>query len=200
MQEKVRLMFDLFFELVANENTNTLISKISESEDGAVISGVGKNWYVAEKVAKTYLSMGIRCATIDPVHALHGDIGLIKNQIIIVTSKSGNTEELVTFVKYIRFMRNLGKINPYLVGVILNKDGAIVDLLDLSICPLKYKIFEFDQKDLVPSLSINIIQMLLDYIGVMVFEQNPTLLEKYKYNHPGGEIGTRTKIGELLDK
>ena len=57
----------------------------------------------------------------------------------------------------------------------------------------KSKIYEFDDRNIIPTLSINILQMLLDYIGVEIYEKSAKLIENYKFHHPGGIIGQKFK-------
>jgi hypothetical protein len=64
----------------------------------------------------------------------------------------------------------------------------------------KESIYEFDSRNLVPSLSINIMQMVLDDLGVEVFEMNDDLYENYKYNHMGGTNGKRLGVDKELAK
>lgn len=198
MNQKIERMFHLFFELYSLENTTKLIDCIDNHlNKGVILSGVGKNWYICEKVAKTFISMGIPTQTLDPVHALHGDIGMIKEQTMIFISKSGSTIELVTLIKYLYDIKKKGIVNPKMVSISL-KEPSTKDFMDICIYPTQNNIYEFDSKNIIPTLSINIIQMLLDWIGVTVFEKNPFLQERYPYNHPGGSIGNKLGTDKLI--
>lgn len=199
--EKIDEMVKLFKNLIKNKQTQELINLLSDygAVNGIVLCGVGKNWYICEKINKTFISMGLKSNTLDPIHALHGDIGLLRNQIIIFISKSGNTIELTNTIKYLNKIKKEGIINCKLVGVFLNPEPTCLSDLDMLISSSKDEsIYEFDEKNIIPSLSINILQLYLDYVGVRIFEDSPDLIKRYKYNHPGGSIGKQLSTNSLL--
>jgi len=175
-----------------------------------IFCGVGKNWYIAEKVTKTFISLGLNARALDPVHALHGDLGAIQknaNQVFFFMSKSGKTEELVHAAKVVKYLRDVvHKISPLTVAFTLNtaEDGADKSLYDIVISiPRALKeecLSEFDTRELVPSLSINTMQAVLDCLGVMVYESSPELVENYKYNHMGGANGKALGADKLLEQ
>lgn len=191
-EQKITSMFDILKNLINSEMTKKVINITSSYDNGFIFSGVGKNWYICEKIDKTFTSLGIQSNTLDVVHALHGDIGMIKNQFLFFVSKSGKTRELITLVDYLLEIRDKNIINPTFIGLFLDNTSPLISKLDYSITPTKdVNLYEFDSKNLIPTLSINILQMLLDYIGVQIFENNPSLVEVYKYHHPAGEIGKK---------
>jgi len=203
MKNKVNKMMDVFFELIKSKETKKVCEELDVNyENGIILCGIGKNWYIAEKVAKTFLSLGIKAHALDPVHALHGDLGLIDYQTIFFISKGGSTKELLTLLSYIRKRRDnsiVKDVDPFLVGLTLNYEPVFEEYLDICIKPSKkIKIYEFDKKNIIPTLSISVMQMVLDYIGVKVHQNNVGLLDKYKYNHPGGAIGKQLGSSKLL--
>lgn len=193
--EHINSMFNLFFHLMDNEQVKAFKEDLSKNyKKGIIFSGVGKNWYIAEKVVKTYLSMGIPAQALDPVHGIHGDIGMVNDQFIILMSRSGTTQELVYLAKVLRKLNTLGVTNSKLVGLSLNPNKPFSEYFDYYIAPDKSyenKIYEFDERNLVPSLSINCCQLVLDKIGVEVFEDHQELVDRYKYNHIGGANGKK---------
>ena len=66
-----------------------------------LFTGIGKSAYIAKKVCQTLVSTGTRSTWLAPVDALHGDIGVLsRGDILVMLSKSGETEELVTLLPY----------------------------------------------------------------------------------------------------
>lgn len=194
-------MMNVFFELIESKETKEACDDVScHYKSGVIFCGIGKNLYIAEKVAKTFLSLGIKANALDPVHAMHGDIGLIDVQTIFFISKGGSTKELIDLLKYINKVKKkyIG-LDPYIIGLTLNYKPKFEKYLDICIKPRKkINIYEFDKRNIIPTLSISIMQMVLDYIGVKAHENNNELVEKYKYNHPGGDIGKKLGSSELL--
>ena len=205
-EKKIKEMFKVFFDLKESKNYKGLMDlKDKILEDGIIFCGVGKNWYICEKVTKTFLSMGIPAQALDPVHALHGDLGMIRNQVVVFVSRSGTTEELLNLARVLQGIKKNNLCGEVvLVGMFLNNQLPYKDLFDILVVPgKKYspdKIYEFDQRNLVPSLSINIIQLLLDNWGIEIFESEPFLVERYKYNHMGGANGKKLGTDKLLKK
>lgn len=207
--EKTKSMFDLFFELKSNKDLTKLkvdvLSNNIWKDKGFIFTGVGKNWYICEKVVKTFLSMGIKSQALDPVHALHGDMGMVDGQYVFCISKSGTTEELVKFAKTLRSLITIQHKSAILIGFCLNSDfDDNQKIYDYLIKPTKKwtkdKIYEFDKRNLVPTLSINIMQMVLDEFGVELFESDQILVDNYKYNHLAGENGRRLGVDNLLSE
>ena len=204
---KIKEMFDLFFDLIYNKELDKLKVYIQNNKSildkGFIFAGVGKNWYICEKINKTFLSMGLKSQALDPVHALHGDLGMVDGQIIFFISKSGKTEELIKLAKTLHALRDKGIKKCIMVGFCLNNEFNNQDLYDYLIIPSnkfpKDKIYEFDDNNLVPTLSINIMQMVLDKFGVDIFESDKTLVDNYKYNHLAGENGRRLGVDKLLN-
>lgn len=206
IKEKLDQSNKIFFEIYNSKEYDSLKNIISDAKE-VIFCGVGKNWYICEKIVKTWLSMGIRCQSLDCVHALHGDLGMLTSnndkKVIFFLSKSGTTDELIKLVKTINMLKHnniIDSSNITMVGFSLNKnmDGT---LFDMCLCPTDYEyqdIQEFDQRNLVPSLSINTMQMVLDALGVEVYEKNPKLIENYKFNHLAGKNGQRLGGDNIL--
>jgi arabinose-5-phosphate isomerase len=178
---KFNLLEQAFFSAIESYELKTFINYLKNNiEDGLIISGVGKNWYSSLKASKTFISLGIRCDVLDPVHALHGDLGIVQKQAVILVSKSGNTRELIELVKYL-------KNSKYIAGLTLNKNSKLNEYCNLIICP-EVKIQEMDKFDIIPSFSIIFFQMILDYIAVNIYNN---ILINLKNNHPEGSIGKK---------
>lgn len=203
-KEKISRMFQLFWDLYKNPDLDSIREYLADRKNldkGIIIAGVGKNFYIAEKIYKTFISMGIKCQALDCVHALHGDLGMVDGQLIFFLSKSGNTEEMVTVAKTLNMLRDRGIKNFKSCGFFLNNKPKYVEYDWMIVPGSQYSnddIYEFDSRNLVPSLSINIMQMVLDDLGVEMFEKNEDLYEGYKYNHMGGTNGKRLGVDKEL--
>ena len=65
-------------------------------------TGIGKNGHVAAKATSTFSSIGVPCFYINPIDSVHGDMGVIdEDDLLIAISKSGNTEELINFLYHV---------------------------------------------------------------------------------------------------
>lgn len=204
--QKVNYMNNVFIDLLKNKTLNEICDSIKTQKTlpNFVFSGVGKNWYICEKVVKTWLSMGLHAQALDCTHALHGDLGMLQaneypsndKTVLFYLSKSGTTVEMLKLVNIVNHLKADGMMKHVTtVGFFLNNelpDPALYDHLIVPSAEFKPEMmYEFDERNLVPSLSINVMQMVLDYLGVAIYESSPSLVEAYKYNHLAGANGKK---------
>lgn len=196
-------MDNVFKAIVNSRSFKQLVLKYGArpSLPNFVFTGVGKNWYICEKVVKTFISMGIQAQALDPNHALHGDLGMLRadgSKVLVFVSRSGTTAELVKLAKVIKTLKDRDVlVDLETIALFLNQDVPNRELFDTWILPDQLHelgaIYEFDERDLVPSLSINILQMVLDLLGVLLYEGRDSLVDGYVYNHLSG--GNGEKLG-----
>ena len=86
IKEQIKHLDDQFIKAVS------LIETISGR---VVIVGLGKSGLIGRKIAATMASIGVPAIYLHPAECLHGDLGMImKNDIVIMISYSGETEEI----------------------------------------------------------------------------------------------------------
>ena len=72
------------------------VKTLLECKGRLIISGMGKSGIISQKIASTMSSTGTPAYFVHPSEAIHGDLGMITNQdIIIILSNSGETSELI---------------------------------------------------------------------------------------------------------
>ena len=96
---------DLEFEAIANlnnlldNNFASAVELIYNSKGRVIITGIGKSAIIASKIVATLNSTGTPAIFMHAADAIHGDLGLIlKDDIVICISKSGNTPEIKVLV------------------------------------------------------------------------------------------------------
>jgi len=145
-------------------------------------TGIGKNGHVAAKAASTFSSIGIPCFFIDAVDSVHGDMGVISDDdVLVAISKSGNTEELLNFLHNVK--RKCCKI----ISIHSNPGNKTCDysMLDINL----YVDNEADNLNIVPTSSIVIYTVFLQSIACEIAKINNLTLSQFVFNHPGGTIG-----------
>ncbi|MCL2284582.1 MAG: SIS domain-containing protein [Fibromonadales bacterium] len=149
-----------------------------------VASGLGKNVPICEKFVGMMNSLGLESAFLHTNTAMHGDLGLIKeNDIVLILSKSGSTAESVLFAEYIKGH----KAKKWLLS--FNDGGVLAKTLDNKLLlPLKH---EGDSWDIVPNNSSSCYLILLQGLALYLAEKLGVELSDFKKNHPGGAIGVR---------
>jgi arabinose-5-phosphate isomerase len=174
--------FSYFLENVNDVEIFNLIQFLNKPHRNIFFTGIGKNGHVAAKAASTFNSMGIRVFFINPVDAVHGDMGLIdKDDIILAISKSGNTEELLWFLKNAKDRTD----NIFLIHSNKNNNCLQYCQKDLFV-PLK---MEADRLNKIPTTSIVLYTTILQSICCTLAENIGFTLDQLVFNHPGGSIG-----------
>lgn len=180
------LGFDFCLDNINNDKVLGLINLLQERHGKILFTGIGKNGHVAAKAASTFNSVGIESYFINPIDAVHGDMGLIKKDDIILTvSKSGNTEELIFFLKHAKDRtKNILLIHSNMENQILKYSSY-----DLFV-PL---ISEADHLNKIPTTSIALYSVILQSMCCVLADENNFSLNDLVINHPGGAIG-KTKV------
>jgi len=208
VETKKDVMDEVFKSIINSKSFKQLVLKYDAKKalPSFIFSGVGKNWYICEKVVKTFISMGIQAQALDCMHALHGDLGMLRapgNKVLVFVSRSGTTAELVKMAKVVKKFKDEKILEDLeMIGLFLNRDKPNSEIYDSMIVPDDIhdldEIYEFDERNLVPSLSINILQMVLDLLGVLLYENRDGLVDGYVYNHLSGGNGAKLGGNEIL--
>lgn len=148
-------------------------------------TGIGKNGFVAAKVASTFNSLGIRSMFVDPVNTLHGDMDIFSdNDILYVISKSGETEELIRFVQALLNNKFLN-----IITITSNKDSSLAKMSKSSLfVPVKS---EGDHLEMAPVASSLVYMAVLQSIAVELSSSNGFTKRDFVRCHPGGTLGKR---------
>jgi arabinose-5-phosphate isomerase len=178
-----------------DENFVKAVETIYNSKGRVVLTGVGKSGLVARKIVATLNSTGTAAIYLHPTDALHGDLGMVrKDDVAIIVSKSGATEELVKLIPMLK------RMEIKLIAMSGNKTSSFnrnCDIvLDISVkeeaCPL----------DLAPTSSTTATLAMGDALAVALLEKREFSVEKFALFHPGGSLGKRLslKIDEIMIK
>lgn len=151
-------------------------------------TGIGKNYHIASIISSTFNSLSLRSILIDPVHAVHGDMGLIEdNSVIIIITKSGNTDELIFFCEKLK-SRNCGS------KIILLHSNNNAKLKTYAYFDLYVPFLtECDPWNRVPTCSLICYLIVLHSIGMKIVDYKNVTIEEFYKNHPGGDIGKQFK-------
>lgn len=157
-----------------------------------ILTGMGKSGHIATKITATMASTGTPALFVHPAEALHGDLGMIeKNDIIIAISNSGNTVELQGIINYaIRF-------NIPLIGITSNKDSDLGKASTYCLCLPDAK--EACSLGLAPTTSTTNTLVLGDAISIALLEMKGFSPEDFRVFHPGGSLGSKLlKITDVM--
>jgi arabinose-5-phosphate isomerase len=160
---------------------------------GSVItSGMGKAGLIARKVAATLASTGTRSHYLHPAEAVHGDLGRIHaDDVVLVLSQSGETEEIV------RLLPSLAAFGVRIVAVTAHRNCTLARAaqVTLELGPLQ----EACTLGLAPSTSTTAMLALGDALALVTSRRRGFRREDFARFHPAGSLGRRlSKVDEFM--
>jgi len=167
---------------------NQIVKTILNCKNGKIIvSGVGKSGIISKKWAATFSSIGIPSFFLDASSASHGDMGQItSNDIVILISLSGQSEELKNIIQYTSRNNNIK-----LIGITSKKESILYKNSDIKF--LLPSVKEADPGNIVPTSSTAIQLALGDAIGIACMRYNNFGKLDFKKFHPGGTLSVKLK-------
>ncbi len=188
-----RRYIEHFFDHIDLAEAEKLLQLLLKCEGTIFLTGIGKSGIVAKKIAVTMVSTGTKALYISPINALHGDLGMVANKdLFLFLSKSGESEELLSLVP---FIRNKGAVP---VAIVSSPNSRLEHACQLTIClPLVKELCPFD---LAPTTSATIQMIFGDVLTIAIMRSKKFSLNEYALNHPAGRIGKRIslKVNDLM--
>jgi arabinose-5-phosphate isomerase len=155
-----------------------------ECRGRVIVTGMGKSGIVSRKIAATFSSTGTPAFFLHPAEAIHGDLGAIRDDdVVVALSHSGETEELLRLLESIR---RIGARLIAITGAPASTLGRAADVaLDCSIaeeaCPM----------NLVPTASTTASLALGDALAMTLLVRKGFRAEQFAAFHPGGKLGRK---------
>jgi arabinose-5-phosphate isomerase len=156
-----------------------------------ILTGMGKSGIICRKIAATLTSTGTPAFFLHPAEAIHGDLGVIQgDDVVVALSYSGETDELLRVLETIR------RLGAHLVAITGNARSTLGQAADVTIdcsvaeeaCPL----------NLVPTASTTAALALGDALAMALLVRKGFREEDFASLHPGGKLGKRLMRVEHL--
>ncbi len=168
---------------------------LKDSPDRIITTGMGKSGLIARKVAATLTSTGSPAVFLHPADALHGDMGNIRrNEVILAFSNSGETREIVELLPHIRFLGNK------LIAVTQNESSTLATRADVAVifaitkegCPL----------NLAPMASTSVSLTIGDALAAALIHLKKFRKTDFGKFHPSGSLGKKllTVADDVMEK
>ena len=156
-----------------------------------VVSGVGKSLHVAEKMSGIFSSTGTRSVVLNPVQAMHGDLGLVSaRDVLVALSFSGESDEIVRLIPAVR--RHGLKV----ISLTGNAESTLAKSSDVHLCiPCGKEACPFG---MAPTNSATATMAMGDALAMVLVDRQEFALEDYAMNHPAGAIG-RSLVMKVSD-
>ena len=160
-----------------------------------IVMGLGKSGHIADKIAATFASTGTSAFFIHPSEAIHGDLGMIdKEDVVLILSNSGETEEIVSLIPMIK------KMGITIIALTGNKKSKLSKEASVHVyvevkeeaCPM----------NLAPTASTTAALAMGDAIAVALLEKKGFTKEDFAKSHPGGSLGRKLllSLGDIMHK
>lgn len=160
-----------------------------------ITTGVGKAGIVGRKIAATLASTGTPAFFLHPTEAFHGDLGMISpNDMIVALSNSGESDELL---KILPFIRNNGNKLVAMTGrsrstLARSADYLLLTSVEREACPL----------NLAPTTSATAQMVMGDALAIALMKMRNFQSVDYARLHNGGSLGRRLllRVGDVMRK
>src|SRR6188474_315 len=172
-----------------------VVDLLASCKGKVVILGVGKSGIIGQKIAATMTSAGTAALYLHPSDALHGGLGIVQQvDVVVVLSNSGETEEIVAMLPY---LKNRGVPIVAIVGnvssTLARRADAVLDAsVDKEACPL----------NLAPTTSTTVALAIGDALAMTLMQAKNLTAEAFAANHPAGRLGKRLtlRVADLMHR
>jgi arabinose-5-phosphate isomerase len=160
------------------------VQLIYNSKGRVIITGIGKSAIIANKIVATLNSTGTPAIFMHAADAIHGDLGLIlKDDVVVCISKSGNTPEIKVLVQLINNGPNK------MIAITGNKDSFLAQRADYILNAYVEK--EACPNNLAPTTSTTAQLVIGDALAVCLLELRGFSSKDFAKYHPGGALGKK---------
>jgi len=149
-----------------------------------IVSGIGKTGIIGQKLSATLASTGTPSHFLHPAEAVHGDLGrLHKNDIVLVLSYGGETDEVVRLINLVK------QLEIKLIAITGDGDSTLSRYADVVLC--MGRMTEACPLGVVPSVSTTCMLAIGDALALTVMKARNFSVEDYVRFHPGGSLGAK---------
>ncbi len=164
------------------KETVEAVLKALEQKNKVVVTGMGKNLHIAEKLSATLASTGSTSVVLNPAQAMHGDLGILQaGDVLLMLSYSGESEEVLHLLPAAR------RLNVTIIGVTGNRESTLARHSDITACVAVPR--EACPFNMAPTASTTGTLAWGDALAMVLLEARGFKRDDYARLHPGGAIG-----------
>ena len=176
-----------------DETFEAILYCILHCRGKVVITGMGKPGHIGTKIAATLASLGTPAFFMHPGEAMHGDLGMVTDQdVVILMSYSGESEEIT---RLLPTLRGIGCITIAITG---NPKSTLA-----KACQMHFYFPHFEEAcymHLAPTSSTTALLVLGDALAVVASKLRNYRKEDYALHHPAGALGKKllVKVSDIM--
>jgi arabinose-5-phosphate isomerase len=156
-----------------------------------IVTGVGKAGIIGQKISATLASTGTPSYSVHPLEAVHGDLGRILGQDVVVALSNSGETEVVQLLPYLK------QVGAKVIAITGARDSTLARHCDVVLD--MGKIEEACPLGLAPSASTTAMLALGDALALAVARKRKFNREEYALYHPGGELGRQLiRVEEVM--
>ncbi len=182
-------------ENLLNEEFAQAVECIYNTKGRVIITGIGKSAIIATKIVATLNSTGTPAVFMHAADAIHGDLGtILKEDVVVCISKSGNTPEIKVLVPFIKGFHNK------LIAITGNKDSFLGQHADFVLNTFVEK--EACPNNLAPTTSTTAQLVIGDAVAVCLLHIRGFSSNDFAKYHPGGALGKKLylRVGDITSE
>lgn len=168
---------------------------ITNCKGRIVVTGMGKAGIIGQKISSTMSSLGTPSLWVHCAEAIHGDLGRItKDDVVVALSNSGETEEVTKLLPLIK------RIGSGLIAITGNKKSTLAKYADVVLDVAVKK--EACSLGLAPTSSTTCMLAMGDALAVAVVDKKSFNHEDFAFRHPGGSLGKKLllRVEDIMRK
>ena len=193
MNKKLEMGRDVFekeisvLNLVKEQLGDTFLAMLTEimnCEGKVIFIGMGKSGHVAKKIAASMASLGTCAICLNPSECMHGDLGMIQKQdVIVLISYSGESSEIIKIIPSINI------IGATILGITCNEESTLAKAC--KVVQVMDNVKEACHLGLAPTSSTTAVMVYGDALAVTASRMKGFQKEDFGMLHPAGSLGKK---------
>ncbi len=169
---------------VVDESFARACEMIHGCTGSCIVSGIGKAGIIGQKISATLASTGTPSHFLHPAEAIHGDLGRLReNDVVIVLSYGGETDEVT------RLINLLKQLQIALISITGDGDSTLGKHSDVVLC--MGQMSEACPLGVAPSVSTTCMLAIGDALALTIMKAREFSVDDYVRFHPGGSLGAK---------
>lgn len=176
-------------ELAANLDASfcEAVQLIHKSAGSVIVTGVGKAGLIGQKIVATLASTGTRAYFLHPTEAVHGDLGCVgPDDVVVALSNSGASEEIL------RLLPLLNRLQVPVIAITRDQNNRLAAAAAVVLKIGKH--IEAGDLKLAPSTSTTAMLAMGDALSLVLSRDRGFTESDFARFHPAGSLGRNLQL------